>query len=348
MAAISGTSSLLLAREPGWIYRKWWDLPFLLLSAALVPLPFLAAWLAERSAWLTGPQAIDLVNITVAALVGGPHLFSTATMTFLDPAFRRRHPVYLWSSLLLPGAVVYLGIYAYAVLIQFFFAWASLHVLHQMIFLADCYRERAGRPDPGWSRALDYGLILTGLYPVGLDKIAQNQFHVGGVLLRYPDWARPLHLPEAAGALFAALAAAWLAKTFREHARGVLSTPKTLLIGLVTVVSFLLPLGRNLDILFQGYNAWHSFQYLFLLWFVNRLRRERGGDQGVAAVAARGMLPYYAWLLGATAVLVLLTLLVRAATTLGPDRSYFVVVLSILLMHYWFDHFLFTRTEMVA
>ena len=30
------------------------------------------------------------------------------------------------------------------------------------------------------------------------------------------------------------------------------------------------PMGSNLDVLFQGYNAWHSFQYLFLLWLINR------------------------------------------------------------------------------
>jgi hypothetical protein len=42
---------------------------------------------------------------------------------------------------------------------------------------------------------------------------------------------------------------------------------------------------------------------------------------------------------------VILTMLVRAVTPLSPDQSYFIVVLSILLMHYYFDHFLFTRTE---
>jgi hypothetical protein len=41
------------------------------------------------------------------------------------------------------------------------------------------------------------------------------------------------------------------------------------------------------------------------------------------------------------------TMLVRALTTLRADQSYFIVVLSVLLMHYYFDHFLFSHTQMV-
>jgi hypothetical protein len=44
---------------------------------------------------------------------------------------------------------------------------------------------------------------------------------------------------------------------------------------------------------------------------------------------------------------VILTLLVRAVTNLSADRSYFVVVLSVLLMHYYFDHFLFSHPQMI-
>jgi hypothetical protein len=44
---------------------------------------------------------------------------------------------------------------------------------------------------------------------------------------------------------------------------------------------------------------------------------------------------------------VLLTVLVRSVTSLAADQSYFVVVLSVLLMHYYFDHFLFTQPQLV-
>ena len=335
-------------RDPGWIFSRRWDLTLLIGSAVLVPLPFLFAWGAQHSGWLSAQKAVDIVNILVAALIGGPHLFSTATYTVLDRDFLRRHPRYTAAAALLPVLVVYLGVFHYRALITFFFTWASLHVLHQIIYLTDCYRARTGRAEPAWSRGLDYGLILTGLYPIGLYKLAQEKFRVGGVVLPYPAWLRALHLPEIAGAVFALLLVAWLAKTAWESNAGLLNGPKTLLIVVTTLVSFFLPMGSNLDVLFQGYNTWHSFQYLFLLWWINRLRYERGELRGAAVswlVGRGGMGPYYLCFLAATGVMVLLTLAVRATTTLSADQSYFVVVLSILLMHYYFDHFLFTKPE---
>ena len=49
----------------------------------------------------------------------------------------------------------------------------------------------------------------------------------------------------------------------------------------------------------------------------------------------------------ATGVTVIITFIVRALTPLSADQSYFVVILSTLLMHYYFDHLLFTKTEYV-
>ncbi len=350
MAAIAGSPRLGPQREPGWIYKPSWDLPLIIFSAVLVPLPFLIAWLAQVSGWMKPAQAIDAINIVVAGLVGGPHLFSTFTYTFLDRNFRAQHPRYTAMALILPVFVVLLGIYQYRLLITFFFSWASLHVLHQIIYLTDCYRVRGEKTEPAWSKHVDYGLILTGLYPIGIYKISLGMFHVGGVVLPYPDFLRALHLPEVAGAIFGAFLVAWIGKTvveFRER-RG--SVPKTLLIGITTVVSFLLPMGSNLDVLFQGYNTWHSFQYLFLLWLINRLRDQRGeiGSAFVRGIVRRdSMTAYYLCFLGATGVLVVLTVIVRAVTPLSADQSYFVVVLSVLLVHYYFDHFLFTQPEMV-
>jgi hypothetical protein len=177
-----------------------------------------------------------------------------------------------------------------------------------------------------------------------------KQFKVGGVVLPYPDFAYRLHLPVVAGVAFAILLALWIAKTVREFREGRGSVPKTLLISVTTVVSFCLPMGNNLDVLFQGYNTWHSFQYLFLLWMINRLRDERGEIESPFVqrlVRRNSMAAYYACFLAATGVMVVVTLIVRALTPLSPDRSYFVVVLTVLLMHYYFDHFLFTHPQMI-
>jgi len=348
MAAMAGAS--LLRREPGWIYKPSWDLPVLIGSAVLVPLPFLVAWIAQISGWMKPQSAIELINISVALLIGGPHLFSTITYTFLDRGFRTRHSAYAAVAFVLPVIVVLLGIWNYTLLITFFFSWASLHVLHQIIYLSDCYRARGRAGDPAWSKYVDYGVILTGLYPIGIYKLSLKQFHVGGVVLPFPNWAQHLHLAEIAGGVFGAFLVAWLAKTVLEFYRGGASIPKTLLIGITTIVSFFLPMGSNLDVLFQGYNTWHSFQYLFLLWFINRLRDARGDLQDGFVrrmVRRRSIGIYYVCFLLATGALVLLTLIVRATTPLSADQSYFVVVLSVLLMHYYFDHFLFAHPDLV-
>ena len=350
MAALAGSVSLVPGREAGWIYKRSWDLPLLICSAVLVPLPFLVAWLAQVSGWMKPQQAIDLINIAVATLIGGPHLFSTVTFTFLDPRFRANYRWYSSLAFLLPVLVVSLGMYHYEFLITFFFSWASLHVLHQVIYLTDCYRQRNGAGEPRWSRMVDYGVILTALYPVGIYKLSLRQFLVGGVVLPYPDWLRAIPLAEIAGVLFAFFLTVWVGKTIIEFREGRASLPKTLLIGVTTVVSFFLPMGSNLDVLFQGYNTWHSFQYLFLLWLINRLRDQRGelSDGFVRRLVRRdSMGAYYLCFLAATGLMVVLTLLVRATTNLSPDRSYFVVVLSVLLMHYYFDHFLFAHPQMI-
>src|SRR5271165_1261145 len=202
MAAVAGAPPLLTRRQPGWIYKPSWDLPLIIFSAILVPLPFLVAWLAQASGLLTLQKTVDFINIGVALLIGGPHLFSTVTFTFMDGRFRSRHRGYLALAFVVPVIVIYLGVNYYTALITFFFTWASIHVLHQVIYLSDCYRARSAWADQKWSRLVDYGLVLTGLYPIGMYKLSLKLFHVGGVVLPYPDFLRPLHLPVLAGVLF--------------------------------------------------------------------------------------------------------------------------------------------------
>jgi hypothetical protein len=350
MGAVAASPRLVPLRRDGWIYKPSWDLSLLIFSAILVPLPLLVARAMQVSGLMKPQQVIDVINITVATLIGGPHLFSTVTYTFLDGRFRTRFPWYSKLVFLLPVGVVYLGVHAYTLLITIFFTWASLHVLHQIIYLTDCYRARTAAREPRWSRLLDYGLILTGMYPVGIYKVTLGQFQVGGVVLPYPAWLLPFHLPIVAGVIYAAFLIAWTGKTLMEIRQHRASLPKTLLIGITTVVSFCLPMGSNLDVLFQGYNTWHSFQYLFLLWLLNRLREQRGeiDNPFVRNLIRRNtMVPYYLCFLAATGVLVLLTIFVRAVTSLAADQSYFVVVLSVLLMHYYFDHFLFSQPQLI-
>ena len=73
---------------PGvWLRSPSWDLTFLILSAALVPIPLLLYHGLGVSQ--------TAVNLIVAGLIGGPHLYSTFTYTFMEPNYRRRHRRFL-------------------------------------------------------------------------------------------------------------------------------------------------------------------------------------------------------------------------------------------------------------
>ena len=94
-------------------------------------------------------------------------------MTFMEPHFRERYRRYTWSAMFLPIIVVTLAVVNLTLLVTIFFFWASVHVIHQGAYIADSYRfkDPLGRaPDLArWqlaSRVVDYGLLVTSLYPI--------------------------------------------------------------------------------------------------------------------------------------------------------------------------------------
>ena len=114
--------------------------------------------------------------------------------------------------------------------------------------------------------------------------------------------------------------------------------------ALTVGLAFVIPIFDNLDIAFQGFNTWHSLQYLALTWFILTRSAEPGRDRerlrarklaGTAktgtstrpwsARRSRRGVYFFLW----------------KGLGLPQDRSYYVVVLSFLLMHYFYDHILF-------
>ena len=81
--------------EGAWLRSRNWDLTFLILSAALVPIPLLMYHGLGISQ--------TAVNLIVAGLIGGPHLYSTFTYTFMEPNYRTRHQAFLLGSLVAAG-----------------------------------------------------------------------------------------------------------------------------------------------------------------------------------------------------------------------------------------------------
>ncbi len=343
-----------LPREELWLVGPFYDLAFIIFSAALLLFPHISHAFSGSNIF---------VDLLVTMVIGGPHLFATYTMTLMEPQFRERYPIYSRGAFLLPFLIVGLAIWNLTLLVTVFFFWASVHVIHQAAFIADAYRMKDPR---GWTwttRAIDYGLLFTCMYPIATSKLINGEFVTGGRHLLFPAFLRMRFLPSLVWTAFLFFLAAFVVKTVHEIRSGRFHGPKTLHMTLASGLFFLTPALRNLDVAFQGLNVWHSFQYLAVVLYLNRLRAQRGliGSRAVAAISRRGWRLYglcLAFTLGAgllfLAVLAIVVHIGAFATgtpmhnplfgTVASDQHYFAfysVVLSFLLVHYYFDHFIF-------
>ncbi len=349
-----------LVRQGRWLVSPGYDLVFIIFSAVLVLFPHASFLVLGKNLY---------VDLAVTLLIGGPHLFATYTMTFMEPRFRERWPRYTLGALLLPPLIVGLAIANLTLLVTVFFFWASVHVIHQVAYVTDAYRMK----DPlGWDwtgRFIDYGLLATALYPIATRKLIAGQFRTGGRALLFPGFLKQPWVAWPIWAAFLFFAAAFVWRSSREWREGRLHTGKTLLVGLSAVLFFVTPILSNLDVAFQGLNTWHSFQYLAIVLYLNRYRAAKGliGSELVTRVSRRG-LSLYALCLGFTLVtgLVYYTVLgtvvkLGAFEAGGPFRmflfgqvyaeqhffAFYTVILSFLLIHYYFDHFIFLQRDRV-
>ncbi len=351
-------SKVRIEKSDLWLVSPFYDLVFVIFSAALLLFPHISHTLVNSNVF---------VDLLVTMVIGGPHLFATYTMTVMEPDFRKRYPVYSKGAYLLPLIIVSLAIWNLTLLVTIFFFWASVHVIHQAAFIADAYRMKDPR---GWtwaSRVIDYGLLFTCMYPIATKKLMNSEFITGGRHLLFPPFLKMPILPMLIWAAFLTFLVAFVAKTILEIRTGRFHGPKTLHMTLATSLFFLTPTLKNLDVAFQGLNVWHSFQYLAVVLYLNRLREQRGliGSDVVRRVSNRGWKLYgmcLGFTLGAGVLfLAVLGIVVRlgAFATGGPmksllfgpvyrDQHYFAfysVVLSFLLIHYYFDHFIFLGTD---
>ncbi|MEY2442826.1 MAG: hypothetical protein QOJ46_2252 [bacterium] len=325
-----------------WLRSPGWDLTFLILSASLVPIPLLLYH------GLGVSQAA--VNLLVAGLIGGPHLYSTFTYTFMEPNYRRRHRRFLAASLALPVIVTTLAFVNLQILLTLFFMWASIHVLHQITYINDCYVAKGPVVRPLRERVVDYGVVFLCLYPMATPQILGGSFQLGGTQLYVPEWATHEIVADvqivAVAALFAGFFILWIAKTIRDLRRGTLLVPSVLLVGLTILVGFTLPLFPNIDVAFQGFNVWHSVQYLGLVWYLMAMRKERGEIDNHFVAEMNG--PDRPWRFYGLAVLLtalagMLVLVLHGVFGVELQKAYYIVILSTLLQHYYLDHLQFTK-----
>lgn len=329
-----------LARST-WIQNARWDVGWLIGSAVVVPIVLLLVYAGAPSAAL---------NLGVTAIIGGPHLFSTYYVTYLDPRFRRAHAVWLiGASLLVPAFVVTLAVADIQVLLSVFIFAASAHVLQQNAYLADVYRARARLPEARFARLVDYGVLMLSMYPLASFKLVSGTFLLGDIPILLP---RPLLVPATCFvvcAAFGTFLVAWIAKTVGEIRRRELNGPKTLLIATTTVVAFWVPVlasGERLELAFQSVNAWHSIQYLGIVAWIVRTQHDRGLASGRRPTTAR----LYGGCFLATIGLLGVLLAVAKLDPLGLryEQYYYAGVLSFLLIHYVLDAYLFFAAHRIG
>ena len=122
-----------------WLKDRRWDLTFISLSILLVASPYLIYLgmlqlprLVTPLAAAAGTTPDDLsrnaVNLLVALLVGGPHMYSTFTRTALDTDFAKKNRGFLLSSLFIPAIVVLMAVVNLSLLLTVFFFWASIAI----------------------------------------------------------------------------------------------------------------------------------------------------------------------------------------------------------------------------
>jgi len=327
-----------------WIYNRKFDLVFLTLSGALVFLPYLSYGLLQRLGASPGTSSL-IIGLAVTLLVGGPHMYSTYLRTALEPRFRARYGVLAYLPMLVIPALVIVGaLHAFLLLLTFFFFWASIHVTHQAQWISETYRRKAAGKVSPLDRLLDGAVILGALYTVAMYKFVEGRFALGSNALLFPDFLRHRIVAVAFTVGFAALFLFYVVRTLGEIRRGEASVPRLLFMAFTVALAFIIPLFDNLDVAFQGFNTWHSLQYLALTWFIlsrNAAHGEIGSPVTRQLAGTQKTGRFYAAMVGATLVSGGVYLLVWKGFGFPQDKSYYVVVLSFLLIHYFYDHFLF-------
>ena len=348
-----------------WLRDRNWDTVFMTLSVLLVPLPYLF-YLLGTSAGLSGDVARNGVNLIVALLVGGPHMYATFMRTALDDKFVKRYPMLIRSSIIIPIVVVSLAFLNLTLLLTIFFFWASIHVLHQVTYVVELYNHRQGKVSAGksavtmWARAVDYALILTCLFPIASLKISQGNFKIGtnDLTAVIPGFFQQTWFFVAMTTIFTIALVAFIIKTYREWKGGYINYPKTIFMVITVAVACTMPALDNLDTAFQGLNTWHSFQYLALTFYIIKLREQNGENPALISRAAKGAnsLRLYAFSVGmilgsvllGTAVYITVGIVDPTRASLQRfDTAYYTAILCFLWIHYYHDHFLFTDFEAV-
>jgi len=354
------------AQSQFWLHSRKWDMLFITLSVIFVPLPYLCYLLGVRLG-VEDNVSRNIVNIFVAVAIGGPHMMSTMLRTGLDKDFKKRYPMLIRSSIIIPIIVVSLAFLNLTLLLTLFFFWAATHVLHQITYIVELYNHkehkfvRKNSAVSPLARAIDYGVIMTCLFPFAAYKISLGSFDVGTNDLTsvIPEFFQQTWFFYMLTGIFAIALIAFIIKSIYEYRTGIINWPKTVFITLTAAVAFTMPALPNLDTAFQGMNTWHSFQYLAITFYIIKIKQQMGLlDKNAPLVArfskgkdSRGLYALSAMMLVGSAIVFVVVYALAGIVRPGIDGethfniAYYTSILSFLWIHYYHDHFLFTNFE---
>jgi len=244
------------------------------------------------------------------------------------------------------------ALWNFQLLITLFFFWASVHVLHQIAYILECYERKQHGHLQRWARLIDYAVVFSSLYPLASYKFISDEFYIGKTRLLYPEMLKTPIVCYTISGFFALALLLFLGKTIREIQHRTVHYPKILLMVTTIGLAFFITSysGQHLEIAFQGFNTWHSFQYLALTWYIHTLRQQRGASasQYIPWLSSAGA-SHFGYFYGINAACTLGALLLIGGvfwlSGLSFEHSYYIVVLSFLLIHYCHDHVLFTQVE---
>jgi len=251
-------------------------------------------------------------------------------------------------------SVRWLGHVPMSLLLTGFFFWASLHILQQNLFcLEQCAPDRDAAADRRFVW-LERCVVLTSLYPMaffrmamvagdgtaasnphaletrlvesvaGSEVAASYAFRIGRAIPVLPEFMKGPHIWCAAALIFFAAVAWYAREAARRSQEGTLSSARIGFVAISAFVGFVVPFFPNLDSAFQGINAWHCFQYLVMVFALNREAQAAGQPQMglVAALSKEGAhVRFYLAMVAATigAMLVMFTV-AYLLTMAAPGR----------------------------
>ncbi|MGH2576037.1 MAG: hypothetical protein ACRDFC_10100, partial [Ignavibacteria bacterium] len=342
--------------KPGslWIRNKNWDLTFISLSAVLVLIPLVSYYVGHNYKNQTTAKMSQMVDYFVAAFIGGPHMFATYLRTFMDKGFVRSKPIITWTSLLIPVFVIIIGLNHLPLLLTIFFTFASIHVIQQILYIVDSYNNKAKIIIPKWEKYTDYFVAFVALLPWGVYMFVHDKFLIDGYTLLFPPFLKVEALVYISFTVFFIALGLFIYKTFVEIKEKRFNGPKTLLVSLTVFIGFWIPavglIGIPLDVSFQGFNIWHSFQYLGITAYILNMKLKRGEIPAhlVRRLSVNGWY-FYGFNVLITLGLVSIMLLISPDYGFGlvatDSQARYLPTLSFLLIHYYHDNFLFKDEE---